>query len=79
MYFHNRIIAVFLSSARGNRSRFITLCYVTLNWLQNQLSRMAKRDFMPLPGVSGSHNLRDAVLNKDRLTQKFQDPEINSG
>ena len=25
-----------------------------LNWLQNQLSRMTKRDFMPLPGVSGS-------------------------
>ena len=49
-----------------------------LNWLQNQLSRMAKRDFMPLPGVSGSRCFELLHFVKDRLTQKFLDPETSS-
>ncbi len=50
-----------------------------LNWLQNQLSRMAKHDFMPLPGVSGSrcfemlHFVSTGSLKIFKILKQVQD------
>ena len=49
-----------------------------LNWLQNQLSQMAKRDFMLLPGVSGSRCffVRTGSLKIFKILKQVQDDSI---